>query len=256
MKKFWELKNSANDPESLDLYIYSAVDDYSKWNDETQKYEKSKTSGEYFRKQLDEHPDVKNINVYINSVGGSVYEGLGIYNQLVRHPAKVTAYIDGFACSIASVIAMAADEVIMPENSVMMIHNASCIAWGNAEEMRKTADSLDVISKSIRQSYVTKSNGKATDEKFKELMDAETYLTAAECMELGLADKYSDKNIAIENAKKELESLTNEADSSYRQRMEKICAIANTIPAKHEPEPTPTPKNEVDVDNLINKLFY
>lgn len=247
----WEIKNSADNPESLDLYIYSAVEDGYEWDGENERYKKSETSGDYFRQKLEEYPDAKEIKVYINSVGGSVTEGLSIYNQLVRHPAKVTAYIDGFACSIASVIAMAADEVIMPENAVMMIHNASCITWGNADDMRKTANDLDVISKSIRQSYVVKSNGKATEDKFKELMDAETYLTAAECIELGLADKYSDKNANIENAMKTLKGITAEANSSYKQRMEKICAIANTIPKAED-----TKKNDDNViDGIINKLF-
>lgn len=249
--KLWEMKNSQENPESLELYIYSAVEDIT-YNLETHSLEESETSGKFFKEQLDEHKNVQNINVYINSVGGSVIEGMAIYNQLKRHPAKVTAYIDGFACSIASVIAMAADEVVMPENAVMMIHNASCGAYGNSEEMRKCAEQLDLISKSIRQSYVVKSNGKATDEKFKELMDNETYLTAEQCMELGIADRYSDKNISIENAKQALKGLTNEGKSCYIQRMEKICAMANEIPKTEETEK----EDSVDViGKVIEELF-
>ena len=101
MTRFWEIKQQASEPETLDLYIYSAVqgDGYDWWTGE--KIE-SETSAEYFRQELDKHKNAKQINVYINSLGGSVMEGVGIYNQLRRHPANVTAYIDGFACSIAS----------------------------------------------------------------------------------------------------------------------------------------------------------
>ena len=89
---------------------------------------------------------MKQINIYINSRGGSVFEGTAIYNQLRRHPAHKTVYVDGFACSIASVIAMAGDEVVMPRNALMMVHNAMMGVWGNAAELRKAADDLDKIN--------------------------------------------------------------------------------------------------------------
>ena len=96
---------------TLDLYIYSDVcsdyydlDEHWNWIKVT-----SETSADYFRRQLEEHMGVTQINLYINSMGGSVLEGYGIYSQLKRHPAKKTCYVDGFACSIASIIACAAD---------------------------------------------------------------------------------------------------------------------------------------------------
>ena len=74
--------------------------------------------------------------------------------QLRRHPAHKTVYVDGFACSIASVIAMAGDEVVMPRNTLMMIHNMWMYTSGNAEQLRKAADDLDTINASGRKAYL------------------------------------------------------------------------------------------------------
>lgn len=107
----WEIKQEVNGV--LDLYIYGNVegDYYDWWTDEIIR---SETSANAFREALAQNRNVKEIRIYINSYGGSVFEGTAIYNQLKRHNAK-TVYIDGFACSIASVIAMAGDEVVMPK---------------------------------------------------------------------------------------------------------------------------------------------
>lgn len=190
MAKLWEIRQQS-DPNSLDLYIYSAVEgnSYDWWGEEIQ----SETSADFFRDKLAEYPDVKQINLYINSLGGSVLEGTAIYNQLRRHPAHVTAYIDGFACSIASVIAVSADTVIMPRNAVMMIHNMWAFVSGNAKELRKCADDLEKLNEISKNAYLEKSNGKITSEKLTELMDGETYLSAEQCIEYGLADKFAEK---------------------------------------------------------------
>ncbi len=173
---------------ALDLYVYSEVagDDYDFW---TGAAIKSETSANYFRDKLAEFPDVKQINLYINSPGGSVREGYGIYSQLKRHPAHVTAYVDGFANSIASVIAMAADEIVMSVGSVMGIHNMMDFCFGNASEHRQVADNLDRMMEGNRKIYLQRSNGKLTEEKLTELMDAETILTAEECLQYGLCDR-------------------------------------------------------------------
>ena len=174
-------------PESdtLELRLYDTIDGDG-W------FTESETSAKAIAKKLAEMPNAKEIKIFINSLGGSVMEGLGIYNQLKRHSAHKTVYIDGFACSIASVIAMAGDTVIMPKNAVMMIHNAWVIAAGNATQLRKTADDLDVINAVSVQAYLDKAGDKLSPEKLTEMLDAETYLTADQCIELGLADKYDD----------------------------------------------------------------
>lgn len=171
--------------DTLELRIYNTVESDSWWKE-------SETSAKHFSDKLKEYENAKEIKIYINSLGGSVLEGIAIYNQLKRHKAHKTVYIDGFACSIASVIAMAGDTVIMPKNTCMMIHNAWIVAMGNAKELRKAADDLDVINSAAIQAYLDRAGDKLTNEKLTEMLDAETYLTAEQCIEYGFADKHSD----------------------------------------------------------------
>lgn len=186
-KAMWEFKQSAEKSDNLELYIYSTVEsDGFWWN--------SETSARHFKDELAKHPNAKEITVYINSLGGSVMEGIAIYNQLKRHPAHKTVRIDGFACSIASVIAMAGDTVVMPKNTVMMVHNAWMVALGNSKELHKAADDLEVINNASKQAYLDKAGGKLSEAKLTELLDGETYLTAVQCMEFGLIDSYGDED--------------------------------------------------------------
>jgi len=188
---FWELRQEAGRPNVLQLYIYGLVepDMYSFFEGRIE----SETSAEHFRKALAEYPNTTEIEVYINSLGGNVVEGTAIYNQLKRHPAHKTVYVDGFAASIASVIAMAGDEVVMPANTLMMIHNMSLAAEGTSEELRKAADDLDIINDTGREAYLAKTGDKLSRERLIEMMDAETWLPARECVELGLADRLADE---------------------------------------------------------------
>lgn len=189
--RMWELKQEAARPGVLQLYIYGYVrpDMYSLFEGKIE----SETSADYFRKALAEYPNTTEIEVYINSLGGNVVEGTAIYNQLKRHPAHKTVYVDGFAASIASVIAMAGDEVVMPANTLMMIHNMSLAAEGTSEELRKAADDLDIINDTGREAYLMKAGDKLSRERLVEMMDAETWLPARECVELGLADRLADE---------------------------------------------------------------
>jgi len=149
-KPMWELRQTV-DAEVLELYIYGNVEGGYRYDWTTGDIQRSETSAQHFREELGKYPEVKQIHIYINSYGGSVFEGTAIYNQLRRHPAHKTVYVDGFACSIASVIAMAGDEVVMPANTMMMIHNMWMAVIGNAAELRKTADDLDLINAAGRQ---------------------------------------------------------------------------------------------------------
>ncbi len=143
-------------------------------------------------KKLEELEGVSQINVYINSYGGEVAEGLAIYNALKRHKAKVVTYCDGFACSIASVIFAAGEERKMGEASLLMIHNAWTIAQGNAEDFRKQADDLDKITSASRAAYMSVVN--ITEKKLEKLMNAETWITPQEAVDMGFATEVvSDK---------------------------------------------------------------
>lgn len=167
----------ANDQEAS-INIYGDITSYA--------YEEyGETSAVNLSKQLEALGDVSKINVYINSYGGEVAEGLAIYNALKRHKAKVTTYCDGFAASIASVIFMAGDERVMSEASLLMIHNAWTMAIGNADDLRKQADDLEKITQASVNAY--KSHSDLSEEAIKALMDAETWILPEEALEYGFA---------------------------------------------------------------------
>lgn len=132
---------------------------------------------------LDQLDGVSKINVHINSGGGSVFGGIAIYNILKRHSAEITVYVEGLAASIASVIAMAGDRIIIPANAQMMIHKPSSIAWGSADDMRKEADVLDGCQKVILSTYMQHAKEGVTPEQINALIDAETWKNGEEWQE-------------------------------------------------------------------------
>lgn len=154
-----------------------------------EEYEDTDVSASGFRNALKQLGDIKELNLHINSPGGSVFQGIAIYNMLKESKAKVNVYVDGVAASIASVIAMAGDSIFMPSNSMMMIHNPYTYAVGNANELRKTADFLDKLTDASKQAYLDKAGNKLTSDKIQQIMDDETWLSAQEAVDLGLADE-------------------------------------------------------------------
>ena len=131
--------------------------------------------------------NVQNITLRINSVGGDVFEAQAMYSYLKSHPANITVRVDGLAASAASVVAMAGDKVIMPTNALMMIHNPSGGVWGEAEDMRDTAEILDKIRDTIANVYMARTG--LDREKVVSMMDSETWLTATEAHELKFCDE-------------------------------------------------------------------
>jgi len=232
MGKLWEIKQSAL-PKTVDIYIYSDIEPDS-YDCLTDGKIVSKTSANHFRDELAKIGELDNINIYINSLGGSVMEGVAIYNQLKRHKAYKTVYIDGFACSVASVIAMAGNKVVMPRNTTMMIHNAWSWACGNAEQLRKCAADLDKINESSRQAYLLKAGDKLSEDKLIEMMNNETYLTAMECVEYGLADEFAGAEADIEKAKQALQQAKENGFNQLTSRLGKICALAS-LPTERTP---------------------
>ena len=189
VRTLWMVKQEA---QKLDIYLYDDIEpDGVDWR--TGEKIPSETSANHVQQVLEAAGDVSVINVYINSYGGDVKEGIAIYNLLARSKAYKTAYIDGFACSIASVIPMACDKIIMGANTLMMIHNASMLAWGTSTDLRKAADDLDVINSAAIKSYKLKAGDKLDDAELKTMLDNETWLTAEKCMEYGLADEIDQK---------------------------------------------------------------
>lgn len=129
--------------------------------------------------------DVDEINVNINSYGGEVAEGLAIFNALKRHKAKINTRCDGFACSIASVIFMAGDKRVMNDASLLMIHNAWTYASGDANELRKQADDLDLITDQSKKIYLSKVS--ISEDELAQLMDEETFIDSDAAIEMGFA---------------------------------------------------------------------
>lgn len=164
------------------------------------------------REQLANQKDISDIDVYLNSGGGSVIEGLNIFNMLKRHQANITVYIGGLAASMGSVIAMAADLVVIPANALIMVHNPWGFAMGEAKDMRKVADILDKMRDSLASIYVARSG--TTTEEIQALMDAETWMTGEEAVEAGFADVVegeveADNVIDIETARAQVQDRKN-----------------------------------------------
>ncbi len=129
---------------------------------------------------------VTTLNVRMNSPGGDVFDGLAIYNTLKRHPANVIVDVDGMALSIASVIAMAGNQINMAKNAMMMIHDPWGIAAGTAEDLRRQADLMDTVKGNLVTTYADRTKNSAGD--IEEMMSAETWLTAADAVQQGFAD--------------------------------------------------------------------
>lgn len=171
---------------SADLYIYGDIVS-ADW----EKYSSTDVTADDIKKQLKE-TNAKTINVHINSFGGDTFTAIAIYNML-REKSKssqIVVTVDAIAASAASIIAMAGDQIIMPKNTLMMIHNCWTITLGNANELRKTADDMDKIMESVMNCYLSKVN--ISKDELKELLDNETYLTADEALEKGFCDTIID----------------------------------------------------------------
>lgn len=243
MEKMWNITQKAEG--ILELYIYGEVkgDSHNWWTEEVTK---SETSANHFKEELAKYPNITEIRIYINSCGGSVFEGTAIYNQLRRHTARKVVTVDGFACSIASVIAMAGDEVIMPRNALMMVHNMAMGIYGNPAELRKAADDLDVINASGRNAYLAKAGDKLEESKLRDMMDKETWLTAEQCIELGLADRYADADADMSNA----EEVVQRANLSVAQRIEIQRSLVSQLNQMVKGKETPA-----EPDNPILRFF-
>ncbi|WJN60929.1 ClpP-like prohead protease/major capsid protein fusion protein [Pseudomonas sp. SO81] len=143
-------------------------------------------TAQQFARELKALGDLSLISLRIHSPGGDVFEGTAIYNLLKHHPARVEAHVDGLAASMASVIAMAADTIYMPENALMMVHRPWGIQGGEADDMRRYADLLEKIEETMVAAYMAKT-GKS-EEEIKALLKAETWMDGREAVEAGFAD--------------------------------------------------------------------
>lgn len=161
------------------LRIYGPIDDWGDiWG----------VSAKEVATALDLLPEsVQTIHLHINSPGGLIFEGIAIKNLLANHSAKVVAHVDGIAASIASLIAVGADELVMGQDSTLMIHDGSTAVWGNAGDLRAAAEVLDTLSDTIAGVYARKAGG--ASEEWREVMRGEKWYSAEAAVEAGLADR-------------------------------------------------------------------
>ncbi len=170
----WFRMAADDDQRIAQVYLYDAIDPW--WG----------VSAKDFARAWNEL-DVDHVDLFINSPGGDVFDALAILNVIRRSDAKVVAHVDGIAASAASFIAMGADELVMGRNSELMIHDASGLCWGRAEDMQKMSDDLDRISGNIASIYLEKAGGTVTA--WRAAMLAETWYSAEEAVDAGLADR-------------------------------------------------------------------
>ena len=148
-------------------------------------------SAKQFAEDLKGLKGIKEINLRLNSEGGSVFDGHAIFNALRNHDARVVVDIDGLAASIASIIAMAGDEIRMAENAFMMIHDPWVVAAGTADELRGQADVMDKVQEKLVNTYVKRTGGDADE--MSEWMAAETWMNAEEALERGFVDSITEE---------------------------------------------------------------
>ena len=146
--------------------------------------------------------DTKNIQLHINSPGGSVFDGIAIHAALVNHKATVNTIVDGIAASAASFIMQAGDTRSIEKPGTVMIHDASGLVLGNASDMRQMADLLDQMSDTIAGIYADRSGGKTAD--FRASMQAETWYTSSQAVAAGLADTVLNDTAAPEDRRTQL----------------------------------------------------
>ena len=180
-----------------------------------------------FAKELGE-VTAKSIDLRLNTPGGEVFDGLAIFNALQRHPARVTVHIDGLAASIASVIAMAGDEILIDRYAQMMIHEAHAIAVGSTKDMSAMAKLLDEYSDNIAAIYSSRAGGDKTG--WRERMKAETWFSASEAVKAGLADRIAETTVKGKPAATWDLSMFNHAGRAH---------APDPFPA--EPPPAPPP---------------
>ena len=175
MKKFWNWIR--DDTGGRVLRLEGPIDSESFWGDEI--------TPKMFRDELD--AEVGDITVWINSPGGNVFAAAEIYTMLLEYKGAVTVKIASIAASAASVVAMAGSRVLMSPTALLMIHDPSTIAMGNAKDMEKAIETLNEVKESIINAYAAKSGMRRS--RIAELMSNETWMNAKKAVELGFADE-------------------------------------------------------------------
>lgn len=237
MSKFWKWSDSV---ESIDskLILEGPISEESWWGDEVTPQE--------FRQELNKHNG--DLTVILNSGGGDVFAGMAIYNALREFEGNVTVRVDGLAASIASVVAMAADKIIMSPGSMMMIHKPWTLVIGDANDLDKTKEILQGIEDSIVPIYASRTGMPAED--ISDMIEAETWMTAEQAVEYGFADEMTEakKKVTISDAIKN--ALNGEFAFSMSATKKSLQDFASKVAAQQEevvtPQPTPDEVPEIE----------
>jgi ATP-dependent protease ClpP protease subunit len=180
--------------------------------------------------------------LHVNSPGGDVFEGLAMLNTLRNYPGHVTAVVDGIAASAASFLIMGADEVVMAQNSMLMIHDAWGLCMGNAADMAAMATQLDRASQNIADIYHSKAGGKK--EEWRSAMEAESWYDGDEAKAAGLADSVLNSG---EPKKPKKTGTTQTAPAALAYDLSRYRNTRKPTP-KAVPDPDPQP-----VDQPVDK---
>lgn len=236
---FWEIRNET-ESEAAEILLYGEICSVP-WADDD-------VTPKQFAEDL-KNLGGKDIVLRINSPGGDVFAAQAIYNQLKTYKGGITARIDGMAASAATLITCAADKVIMPDNGIFMIHNPTCIVIDNMDAVRLHAlgSRLETVKQTIVNVYMQKCKN-ITENKLKDMMNAETWLTADEAMEYGFIDVKSDEAVemALNGASAMINSL--EVDLTRYHQPDKL----KNILAK---QLKPKEKNDMNEKNTDEKTL-
>lgn len=207
------------------LYIYDDVTEYGKFNWSTWEYEDSETSAKYFAEKLEEIPDGQTIELHINSNGGSVKEGVAIYNLLKQKQNQKIGIVDGVAHSVAFLILQACDTRKMCLGTTALIHNMWLYCAGNATQLRKYADDLDDMMEANKEVFLERATINESD--LIDLMEKETYLTPNKALEYGLIDEIMGKQGKQRNTEEIMEKLKHmqqqlNSQQSFREQIAKM----------------------------------
>ena len=219
------------------LYLYDDVTEYGEFDWETWDYKESETSAKYFAGKLGEIPDGQTIELHINSNGGSVKEGVAIYNLLKQKQSRKIGIVDGVSHSVAFLVLQACDERRMCLGTTALIHNMWLYCAGNATQLRKFADDLDAMMEANRQVFLERAT--ITEDELKTLMEQETYLTPDKALEYGLIDAIEGKREAepekTEELMQKLSDLRREMNSqqSFREQIAKLKQSVTTEPEEN-----------------------
>ena len=211
---FLQIKNQTET--SVDLYFYGDI--VSNWSGASPPVDQYP---ERVRDFLKEHKG-KDLNIYINSGGGSVFAGMAIYNMLKRHNGYKTVYVEGLAGSIASVIAMAGDTIIIPRNSFLMIHKPLVGVFGNANELRENADLLDKIENAIIDVYETKIHEGIDLETIKKMVEEETWINGEEASKFFKVEVTEENKAVAKISSEYLENNAKEIPKELKQCEEPV----------------------------------